>query len=97
MYATVPMLEEPELQLQDYAVWLSLCSFSVWEWTDGKPIISLPEKCFPTMKAIAARVHCSVDTVKRSLKRLETAGHIVRTHQFRDDGGQAANNYTLRA
>ena len=97
MYATVPLPENSALKPQDYAVWLSLCSFTTWEWKNGKPTTSGPGSCFPSLRKIAERVNCSVDTVKRSLNHLEAAGYIVREHRFHDDGGQDSNGYTLIA
>ena len=95
-YATVP-LGVLDLSDKDLRIWVALCSFSAWEWKDGKPTVSQPGSCFPSLTAIAERARCSLPTVKRSLNRLEAAGCIVREHRFHDDGGKDSNGYTLIA
>ena len=96
-YVNVPLSLILNVSDRDFKVWAVLCSFHEWEWKDGKPTVSKPGSCFPSLRAIAERAHCSVDTVSRSLKHLEALGYVVRIHRFHDDGGKAANEYRLIA
>ena len=95
-YATVP-LGVLDLSDTDLRIWVTLCSFAAWEWKDGKPVASKPDSCFPSLRLIAERAHCSVSAVQRSVKNLEGAGFIVREHRFHDNGGKDSNAYTLIA
>ena len=95
-YATIP-LGMLDFSDKDLRIWVALCSFAAWQWKDGKPTVSQPGSCFPSLKRIAEMAHCSVDTVKRSLNHLEAAGYLVRQRRFRDNGGKDSNCYTLIA
>ena len=52
-------------------------------------------QCWPSQRHIAAKTSYSIATVKRSLKELEEAGHINRTHRLRHDGTRTSDVYTL--
>ena len=96
-YVNVPLSLIMNLSDRDFKIWAVLCSFHTWEWKEGKPTVSRPGSCFPSLKRIAERARCSIDTVSRSLKHLEAAGYIVRQHRFHDNGGKDSNGYTLIA
>ncbi len=53
--------------------------------------------CFPSIKTIARDVHVSINTVKRALRDLLTAGFIKKEARFVEtkNGAQTSNLYTL--
>lgn len=52
-------------------------------------------ECWPSQKRLASRAECSIDTVQRSLKKLETDGFISSVRQTQKHGYRSANLYTL--
>lgn len=96
VYATVPLLEDPELLPIDHLVWMRLCAHARWIWENGKPIRTERGSCFPSRMCLAQEIRCSLPSVKRSLDRLEATGHVVCEKRFREsDGAQTSNDYTL--
>ena len=51
--------------------------------------------CFPSQKYLARKSGFARSTVNGIIKKLEKAGFIKITHQYRDDGGLRANSYTV--
>lgn len=52
-------------------------------------------ECWPAATTLAERLNLSADTVRRSLKQLETTGAIEVTARYDDDGSQRSNLYRL--
>lgn len=51
--------------------------------------------CYPGQASIAERAMCSVDTVQRSIKRMEAAGLLTRRHRGSSDGGRSSDLFRL--
>lgn len=58
--------------------------------------LSKDDKAFPKQKTIADRLGIARETVNRAVKVLSEKGYIQIHHQKRDDGGQRANQYTVK-
>jgi len=97
IHAIVPIPGEPILTPTDLAVWVALCSFAQWKYVKGSPTKTKDGSCFPTDRAIAERAHCSIRSVKRSIKTLESLVLVVRAPRHGEDGEQRSNDYTLFA
>jgi len=97
IYAIVPFVNEPILTPADLAVWFALCSFAKWEYIKGKPTRTKEGSCFPTDRAIAERAHCGERSVRNSIKKLESLGHVIRTPRHGKNGEQRSNDYVLIA
>lgn len=54
------------------------------------------DSCFPGIKTIAKDLSISVNTVKRALKDLETAGYVGKIRRYRENGGNTSNLYILK-
>ena len=52
------------------------------------------ENCYVSLKRIAADNKCSVSTVKRAIKELESKGYVSLTHRRRANGSKQSNLYT---
>lgn len=52
-------------------------------------------KCFHSIKTISTSLNLSPTTVKKAINSLEHNGFIIRTHQFKKDGGKSSNLYQL--
>ena len=52
------------------------------------------ENCYVSHKRIAADNKCSVSTVKRAIKELESKGYVSLTHRRRANGSKQSNLYT---
>jgi len=53
-------------------------------------------RAWPGHRAIAIRARCSVSSVKRALRELETFGAIEIEHRFNEDGSPTSNEYLVR-
>ena len=51
--------------------------------------------CFPALKRIARECGMSVSSVQRGLNELLLAGHISKRANYRANGGQTSNIYTI--
>lgn len=58
--------------------------------------LSKDDKAFPKQKTIADRLGIARETVNRAVKVLSDREYIQVHHQKRDDGGQRANQYTVK-
>lgn len=58
--------------------------------------LSKDDKAFPKQKTIADRLGIARETVNRAVKVLSDKQYIQVHHQKRDDGGQRANQYTVK-
>lgn len=54
------------------------------------------QKCWPSIKTIAADLHLSRSTVKRALGELEQHGYLERLPCYRPNGSSTSNLYTVR-
>ena len=54
------------------------------------------QKCWPSIKTIAADLHLSRSTVKRALGELEQHGYLERLPRYRPNGSSTSNLYTVR-
>lgn len=100
VYVNVPLLRDPELIDKDHVIWLWLWSQVAQDarrWEKKDSFVTVKGSCSPTMKFIAGKARCSVDSVLRSISRLEATGHLIREKHFCEDGGQTSNDYTLIA
>ncbi len=52
-------------------------------------------RCFHSIKTISRNLHINMTTVSRSLNKLENNNYIVRTRQYRKDGGKTSNLYQI--
>lgn len=55
------------------------------------------DKCFPALKTIARECKMSVRSVQRGLDELLEIGLITKKHNFRANGSQTSNIYTIVA
>lgn len=51
---------------------------------------------FPSRKRLASILKCSVDSVDKAVKELESFGLLAREKRFNPDGSQRSNLFTLR-
>jgi hypothetical protein len=58
--------------------------------------LSKDDRAFPKQKTIADRLGIARETVNRAVKVLSDKEYIQVHHQKRDDGGQRANQYTVK-
>lgn len=52
-------------------------------------------QCYPGHRRLAELLRCSLDSVRRAQRELESAAALLVEPQFRDDRGQTSNTYTL--
>src|SRR4051812_29265109 len=52
-------------------------------------------QCFPSRKTMAAACGLCVESVKRALQELAAAGLIGKVEQFKENGRQTSNLYTI--
>lgn len=52
-------------------------------------------ECFPSQSSLAVVAECSVDTVQRHLKRLETSGFISRERRHTTNGNRTSDRYRV--
>ena len=52
-------------------------------------------QCWPGIKTIAADLDLSSSTVRRALDDLCRAGHVSKTHRWRENGSYSSNLYQL--
>lgn len=71
---------DPELTDGEVRCFMALKSFA---WTKGR--------AWPSQRALAKKMGCSLTTVRQHLKGLERRGHIKQVPQGREDGGQGPN------
>ena len=57
--------------------------------------VDAQQKCWPSIKTIAADLHLSRSTVKRAIKDLEKASLIRKEPHFRGNGSATSNRYYL--
>ena len=58
--------------------------------------VDAQQKCWPSIKTIAADLHLSRSTVKRALGELEQHGYLERLPLYRPNGSSTSNLYTVR-
>lgn len=96
-YSIVPNLDSPELNILDHGVWAMLCRFAQWEKCKGNPFRTKEGTCSPSLRTLAQEGGCSMDTIRRSIKKLQTLGYIVINGRSGKNGEQRSNDYTLFA
>lgn len=53
------------------------------------------DRCFPGYPLLAKHLHCSRASVWRAMAELQAEGWVTITARYRDDGGQASNDYVI--
>lgn len=83
-FARIPewVLYHPDLSAEDVRV------FGILDRFDG-------HDCFPSLASIAEKMQRSEDTVRRSIRRLETVGAVLVEVRTTDEGRQTSNRYLL--
>lgn len=79
-FFVAPILEDEQLSMSDVMVFNAVCQFAKWKTDSLGNFEFKADNMFPSHETIAERAHCSVRTVKRSLKHLEELGYINILH-----------------